>query len=184
MAFWRKINHWFRKSKYEFLLGFHYNHWCILLNNKVIWYFRTFSFWLGMPNVWKCLECLVITTAALPHLQVINPMGKWTNVRQATYTMHKIVSWSRCYRLNQESCTSIDSSKKLTKTVAYRSFVVSSQYQFAWMSSFVVNWLKQPLTVHLNEYTSTSIYEYQRVENVRLLKQGINAQRPLQVFWL
>jgi len=40
MAFPGKINRRFRKSKYDFLLVFHYNYWCILLNNKVIGYFR------------------------------------------------------------------------------------------------------------------------------------------------
>jgi len=29
----------------SFQLVFHYNHWCILSNNKVIGYFETFSFW-------------------------------------------------------------------------------------------------------------------------------------------
>jgi len=44
MVFRGKITRWFRKSKYDLLLVFHYDHWCILLNNKVIGYFR-----LGSP---------------------------------------------------------------------------------------------------------------------------------------
>jgi len=48
MAFRRKISHW--NIKYDFLLVLHYKHWCILLINKVLGYFRTFSFWLVFPN--------------------------------------------------------------------------------------------------------------------------------------
>jgi len=50
MVFRGKISRWFRRSKYDFLLVFQYNHWCNLLSNIVIGYFRTFSFWLGFPN--------------------------------------------------------------------------------------------------------------------------------------
>jgi len=61
MAFRGRIYRWFTKSKYDFLLVFHYNHWCISLNNEVIGYVRTFSFsFNGISLLGQILKILTL----------------------------------------------------------------------------------------------------------------------------